>query len=353
MGAPVIHKQSVYLVLSNVLLVMLLALLAAGSTAHALTMMPPKDGEGIPPHWKVPVLPSFEKDEPGDSSGDMRIGEIAPLKGGPYAEVSLEFRHAVSLTDLRVSIDGREVNARRAGSGYSGSSASLKVLVFPGKPGRKTITVAGTVFREGRTMKATREFDWKGEPYIALADHFGNEELVLSPAKLRVIAANVGDVDLFFNGEKVHAEAFGNDAVLFTLQPAWVGGKNELRVSAKASGGAPISRVYTFIYADNGQIKQGDSMFLGVGDAGIRGKSGPWFELKIEGDAVSSAKRGEIRTVQSLTPDGWLTEAEKTAVQLTAVKPGTSIVRIMRHARFLPEPEVEREFVLQVIQAGK
>ena len=347
-----IHKQSVNSVLSTLLLVMILALLTTGSTAHALTIMPPKDGERIPPHWNVPVLPSFEKDEPVDSSEDMRIGEIVPMKGGLYAEVSLEFRHAVHLTGIRVSIDGREVNARRADSIYSGSGASLKVLVFPGKPGKKTITVAGTILREGRTVKATREFDWKGEPYVVLADHFGKEELVQSPAKLRVIAANAGDVGIFFNGEKVHAEVFGNDAVLYTVQPVWAAGKNELRIVAKTSGGITISRVYTFVYTDKGRLAQGDSMFVGL-DASIRGKSGPWFDLKIEGDSVSAAKRGERTIVRSLTPDGWLLEDEKTAVQLTAVKPGRSIVRIMRHARFLPEPEVEQEFVLQVIQPEK
>jgi hypothetical protein len=164
---------------------------------------------------------------------------------------------------------------------------------------------------------------------------------------------NVDDVKITFNGAEVRAESIGQEAKVYTFEPAWIAGKNLLRIDAQSHDGKPVSQSYSFMYAGNGMVRQGESMFLQYDDDGVKGKSGPWYDVKVKGDAVQAAERGRTVKNYMLTSDGWLFERGSRVLELKAVKPGPATVSIIRDARFLEAPELEREIVLKVIRVGE
>jgi len=89
-------------------------------------------------------------------------------------------------------------------------------------------------------------------------------------------------VKIAFNGGEVHADPFGLEAKLFSFQPVWAAGSNVPRVDVKSPEGEPVSKLYSFIYADSGTVKQGERMIIEYSYPG--GKSGPWFDVAIGGE---------------------------------------------------------------------
>jgi len=110
-----------------------------------------------------------------------------------------------------------------------------------------------------------------------------------------------------------------------------------------------VRQHYSFFFAENGIVRPGDKMFIRYEDEGVKGKSGPWFDVQVDGEAVRAAERDRTVKTCVLSDDGWRSERGSRILGLTAVAPGTATVRIVRNARFLESPGVEREIILRIV----
>ena len=138
---------------------------------------------------------------------------------------------------------------------------------------------------DGKEFEAKASLDWKPSLVVALVDHIGDSEFVLSREKIALVLANVDQPKIFFNGRPVRPEEFGNNARLFTFQPEWTAGRNRLTAEGKGPDGSPVSKSFTFVYLADGNLKQGETVLLQYGYPGSR--SGPFFNVSIKGDAAA------------------------------------------------------------------
>ncbi len=279
----------------------------------------------------------------------LRIKELRSLNDDLYAIVSVEYPKGWEAGEFQVLVDGKEVNARRRSGGFSEDRRMESLLFYPGKPGVKRVSVKAAV--EGRAAEVFGSLEWKPRPFAALMDYLGDRMLVTARVKLRVVTANTGDVTLLFNGEAMKPEVLGRDATLLSFVPPWRPGPNSLSVEGKGVDGTLVKRSYTFVYSE-GEIRLGESalMSLPVGREGS--KSGPFYSVTIEGDAIS--------TVRDLTVDayvmddgGWVGSEAKLVRELKAVKPGRASVKIFEKPHFLQPKALKEEYFITVLPAEK
>jgi len=370
-------------------MVALLMVLIAGAPLAALTMEPPK--KGLSPALVSIERMCFARPDPGpcndriekyyyDSQHDtckpffwsgcqgiipfenmnacnaacmeksLQISGVNPMKFPVYAEVTVTMPAAFRKSPVSLSVNGETVNYQNHPV-YSLVGAddypSSTLRFFPGSRGEKQVTVRAV--SDKRIIQSSVSFFWEGLPFVALVNHFGEGELVTAKETLSVVAVNAGDVKISFNGADVKGEVLGQEAKIFTFLPEWKAGKNELNIASRSSDGKPLQQRYSFVFAENGIVRQGDKMFIRYEDEGVKGKSGPWSDVQVHGEAVRAAERDRTVKTCVLSDEGWLSERGSRILELAAVAPGTATVRIVRNARFLESPEIEREIVLRVV----
>jgi len=279
----------------------------------------------------------------------LRIKELRSLNDDLYAIVSLEYPKEWQADEFHVLADGKEVNARRRSGGFSEDRRMESLLFFPDKPGVKRVSVKAAI--EGRALEASGLLEWNPRPFAALMDYLGDRMLVTARAKLRVVTANTGDVTLLFNGEAMTPEVLGRDAAQLSFDPPWRPGPNSLSVEGKGVDGTLVKRSYTFVYSE-GEIRLGESalMSLPVGREGS--KSGPFYSVSIEGDAIETVRD---LTVDSYVVDGagWVGRENRLVRELKAVKPGRASVKIFEKPHFLQPKVLKEEYVITVLPAEK
>lgn len=280
----------------------------------------------------------------------LRVVQRDTQKLPVYAEMTFEIPITFRNTEFAVSVDGKTVGFQQGPITYTNHTQSRTLSFFPGAPGEKQVTVIA--ISGDRIMHAKKRFYWQGLPFVALVNHFGDGELITKKTELSVVAFNTDDVRITFNGVAVNPDFLGQEAKIYTFQPLWTAGTNELAIHGKSSDGKPVSQRYSFLYAENGVVRQGEKMFIRYDDNSVKGKSGPWFDVRVEGDAVRAAKRGRTVKTCVLKDDGWLTGRDDRILELNAVAPGTATVFITRNARFLESPENVQEIVLKVLSSA-
>lgn len=280
----------------------------------------------------------------------LHLAGVKPMTFPVYAEVTVTMPAAFRKSPVSLSVNGETVNYQNHPV-YSLVGAddypSSTLRFFPGSRGVKQVTVSAV--SDKRTIQSSVSFFWEGLPFVAVVNHFGEEELVTAKKELSVVAVNTDAVRILFNGVEVTSDSLGREARIFTFQPEWKAGKNELTIDGRSSDGKPVRQHYSFFFAENGIVRPGDKMFIRYEDEGVKGKSGPWFDVQVDGEAVRAAERDRTVKTCVLSDDGWLSERGSRILGLTAVAPGTATVRIVRNARFLESPGVEREIVLRIV----
>jgi hypothetical protein len=279
----------------------------------------------------------------------LRIKELRSLNDDLYAVVYLEYPKGWEAGDFQVLVAGKEVNARRRSGGYSDDRRMESLLFFPGKPGVKRVSVKAAV--EGREAETSGSLEWKPRPFAVLLDYLGDGMLVTARVKLRVVTANTGEVTLLFNGKAMKPEVLGRDATLLSFDPPWRPGLNSLSVEGKGVDGTTVSRSYSFVYSE-GEIRLGEAalMSLNVGREGS--KSGPFYSVTIEGDAIATVKD---LTVDAYVMDdgGWVGSEARLVRELKAVKPGRASVKIFEKPHFLQTKSLKEEYFITVLPAEK
>lgn len=274
----------------------------------------------------------------------LRMIELKAQPGDVYATVSLEFPKGWKRPEFAVAVDGREVQARSGSGGFSTDRQMESLIFFPGRPGRKQVTVRATV--DGKQVEATGSLDWRPRALVALIGHTGDRELILAKEKIRLVTVNVDEVDIAFNGQRVQPEPFGGDAKLFSFQPEWVGGKNTLTVGGKAPDGTPVHQGYSFVYLGDGSLVEGETVVLEYGRESS--KSGPFFRVSVEGTSLVPVREGQTHCYL-LNSEGWIGGVTRLVQELKAERPGVSRVLLFEKPHFLMAEELKREIVITVL----
>lgn len=277
----------------------------------------------------------------------LRITELRSLHDDLYAVVSLEFPKRWNISGFRVLVDGKEVNARRQSGGYSSDRQMESLLFFPGRPGVKHISVLAEV--EGKTAETSGSLNWNPRPFVALLDYVGDRMIATGEKKIRLVTANTEDVAVKFNGELTKPQKMGVDAILLSIEPLWRPGLNTVSFEGKGVDGPPIRKSYTFVNLDGG-IRQRETVLLDFGCEGS--KSGPFFSISIEGEALSAGKDSTVDSYV-LDSEGWVGRETRLVRELKAVKAGTAKVKIFEKPHFLQQKRLKKEIVLTVLPDGK
>lgn len=277
----------------------------------------------------------------------LRIKELRSLNDDLYAVVSLEFPKKWNISGFRLLVDGKEVNARPQSGGYSSDRQMESLLFFPGRPGVKRISVSTEV--EGSTVEAIDSLNWNPRPFTALLDYVGDRMLVTGKKKVRFVTANTGDVTVKFNGKPAKTEKMGQDATFLSVEPVWRPGLNTLSLEGKGVDGVSIGKSYTFVNPERG-IRQGETVLLDFGFEGS--KSGPFYSVIIEGEALSAGKDFAIASYV-MNSEGWVGRETRLVRELKAVKPGQARLTIFEKPHFLQEKRLKEEMVITVLPAGK
>lgn len=274
----------------------------------------------------------------------VRISKIRTLEGGVYAAVDLEFPKAWKDPKFTMSVNGKQVNIRHSSGGFSTDRNTAGFLFFPGKGGKKNLTVRCVV--DGKRTEARSTFSWQPGAFLSLLQHKGDRELFFTKERLAVAAANVYDVNIVFNGRDVRPGKSGGDVSVFSFEPEWKQGRNTLAVSAKKQDGSIIAKNYTFFYlADGDSLAVGDTVLLQYGREGS--KSGPFYDLKFEGVSVKPLKEGIVDNY-TIDREGWLKKETRFTQEIKAERPGASKIQIFVKHHFLQNMELEKELVIVV-----
>ncbi|MCX5732742.1 MAG: BPTI/Kunitz domain-containing protein [candidate division NC10 bacterium] len=290
----------------------------------------------------VPFETMAECEQACLSPQTLRMQDLKPLRGDVYAEVLLEFPKTWKRPEFLVEVDGREVPARSRSGGFDSDRQMESLIFFPGRPGRKRVTV--TAATEGRRVETAGWLEWKPAPLVALIGHAGDRDLILEDITL--VLVNVEETTLTFNGTAVQPESFGEHAKLLRFAPNWVSGRNVLTMRGTGPDGTAVSGRYTFVYAGDGTLVEGETAALDYGTQGS--KSGPFFRVAVEGPAVVPARPAE-RESHVMSEDGWLGGETRLVQELKASAPGISTVRVFEKPHFLMPEALKREIVLRVI----
>ena len=274
----------------------------------------------------------------------LKIVSVKPMKGGIYAIVSVEFPKAWSDPALTVEVNGKPVRMRQAGGGFSEDRNMADLMFMPVRAARQSVAVKSMA--GGRKTEARAGFDWTPAPFVAVLGHPGNREMVAAREKLTIAAVNVTGVRVFFNGKEVHAKPSAGDIETLTFDPAWKKGRNVLTINADKWDGGMIAKNFTFFdLGEGGTLPPGQSVLVHLGREGT--KSGPFYDVKVEGDPVALAQGTTVRR-DIVDRDGWLVSETWVAAELRARKEGTAKVRVFVKAHFLQNMELEREFTITV-----
>jgi hypothetical protein len=288
---------------------------------------------------------------PAKAAGDgpvqaLTISKIEP-RDGVYLQVSLEFPKGWENPNFQVRVDGRDVNAKAFSGGFSEDRATASFLFFSGKPGTRKISVVATV--DGKSIEASRSFDWPGRPFAALLGYTTDRLLVRDKKTLGLVTANVEAVSIKINGGPVSPEVVGREAILSSIHPEWKPGLNTLTIEGRASDGTPVTRKFLFVYLADG-MRQGETAMLDYGMGGTR--SGPFFSVSVEGDVIALGKAATIDSY-TLDAEGWIGHERRLVRELKAVKVGQAKILIVEKPHFLQEKRLKEEIPIEVLPGGR
>ncbi len=276
----------------------------------------------------------------------LRIVSVEPLGEGPYAVVSLEYPKSwADNIKFTVETGGKTVRTRKISGGFSGEKNMADLIFVPRKSGNQNITVKAA--GEGKSALARSKFNWDQKPFIAIMDYTGDREILTgSDKRLTIAVANVWDVRISFNGKDVYGRLSGDDIRTLSFDPPWRQGKNVVTVSGNKFDGSIMARNFTLFYpGENGYIPSGETAVLYYGKEGS--KSGPFYDIKLEGDALVSLRSIKAHRV-TLDKDGWLASDTMLGKEFRAQKPGTATIKVFVKPHFLEQMKLDRELAIRV-----
>ena len=297
--------------------------------------------------WLHPIALALLLDAGSAAAADRpRIASVQPLADRPYLVVDVADPKSWADTAFTFEADGRVAPSQRLGGGFDPNSSSASYLVFPGATCRRLSARWG----DGPSQRtgATR-VSWKAPALAVLLDRLGDREALFVPGALEFQVFPPATVRFLQDGaelEPTAVDAAGPGRRL-RVTPRWRAGLNTVRMVVAGPAG-PAERTFTFVLLDDGGLAPGEAARLVYGEVGSR--SGPFFELAVEGDAVALERKG-FAAVLVADGDGWLREDQVLVADLRARAEGEAILRILEKAHFTEPSEPRAEHRILVAAA--
>jgi hypothetical protein len=282
-----------------------------------------------------------------DVSEGLRLGEIRPLAGTPYAIVAIEYPKSWSSPVFVIRANEKEVVSRRSGGGFTAKANSADYLVSFGEGELKNLSVLAAV--NGNHFEAKTSWLWNPPAIAMLLDHAGENEAFFEKTRLRFFVSQVNDVRIIFNGREMAVkpdDETGKGGSILNVAPEWIAGLNTIIVAGKTKDGKELKREYSFADLSGGRIMQGEEVNLTYGYRGSR--SGPFFSLDARGDAITLGEETE-KTIFTLDADGWLIRKDWLLKKIVGAKPGEARLQIHEKKHFTLPEELIKEYILRVI----
>ncbi len=248
---------------------------------------------------------------------------------------------------FQVRVDGQLAPFEQFGSGYAGDTAGADFWVYLGRPGRKKVEVS--LVRDGKTIRAERDFTAATQPTIRLLGHYSGE-CVFENEPLRFFTYSIKDAAVKVNGKEVKAEIQpipGFDGLsILTVPASLTPGKNSIEYAGIDSEGKLSPHTATLYYLADNKMKVGDRFLLTWGRVGSR--SGPFFRLTVDGDALVLGEKGPDVRILDQDRNGWISGTIAWSHPITAKKAGTGQLNLFETHRYLMPEKLEKAIEITV-----
>jgi hypothetical protein len=284
---------------------------------------------------------------PAVAASGPRIAEVRPASDLPYLIVEVEYPRGGAELRFTFEADGRPAPSRALSVGSEPTTLQATYLVYPGAACQQLVARWGEGAEE-RTAPAAPA--WAAPTSAVLLGRLGDREALLQPAELEFQVFPPAVASFLHDGAPLlprRVEA-GGPGQRLRISPPWHPGLNEIRMVVAGPAGTR-ERAFTFVLLEEGGLAPGDTARLVYGEVGS--KSGPFYRLTTEGEAVVVAGEGfgKLATVD----DGWIFDSQVLVAKLEAKKAGPSTLRIERKGSFLfGEYEPVGEHRIRVGAAG-
>ena len=235
---------------------------------------------------------------------------------------------------FKVTVDGHAAKYEAGGQSFGSGTAGTDFWVYLGTPGKKMVEV--TLVKDGKTIRAEKEFTVPSEPALRLLGHY-NGECLLQNEALQLVSYSVKDAAVKVNGKQVQPEIEplqGFEGIsTIAIPPSLAPGKNVVEFSGTDAEGKRISHAVELYFAADNKMKVGDRCLFTYG--GVRSKSGPSYCVNPDGNVLVSEGGNQWKTILIQKPDGWVHSNEEFGWPITAKKAGIGGLALFVKSNFV------------------
>jgi hypothetical protein len=284
---------------------------------------------------------------PAAAKDGPRIAGVRPVPELPYLIVDVEYQRDDAELSFTFEADGKLAPSRALGGGSEPTQFQATYLVYPG-PACQSLVARWGEGAEERTAPATPA--WKAPSMAVLLGRLGDREALFEAVDLEFQVFSPAAASFLQEGTPLVATRVeaGGPGERLRISPHWHPGLNEIRMAVTGPT-EKRERTFTFVLLGDGGLAPGNTARLVYGEVGS--KSGPFYRLAVEGDAVVVAGKelGKLLAADG----GWIFDSPVLVAKLEAKKAGQATLRIERKGSFLfGEYEPVGEHRIQVGAAG-
>lgn len=280
----------------------------------------------------------------------LEITEIRPLRIAPeppYVVLEVAYPRGFDQPEAAIRVNGQPGVFRPASGGYSQEAQYQSFHLYLGAPGPKEIQV--TLTSKGKTLTASRRFDFQSRGDILPLEHFSGEG-VFSPGPWRFYVYFLQDLRAWLNGREqpFSLTPLPNlpDIRILTVSPELNRGKNVLEIRGRNSQGEERHLTFAVVYLPERTARVGEVFWFPFGKMGS--KSGPFYQLQVEGNSLQSLSQ-EFKPCLLLKDSPWLGGENLLCQELKAVAPGEATLKIFEKPMFLLGYSLKETVTLRVI----
>ncbi|MCL6613490.1 MAG: hypothetical protein K6U03_02525 [Firmicutes bacterium] len=282
------------------------------------------------------------------AAGGLKVEEIIPLPTftePSYLFMELSYPQDWEKGSFRFFVDGRPAVFGDAGGGFGGGLNYAGFYLYVGEPGEKEIEIVFESPAATARTKTAVAFCSRGT--LLLLDHYDGEA-VFAEEPLRFLSCFFKECRVVVNGERQELQStpITEGVSVLSCSPRLKPGVNSIEYAGLDCEGEEHRWTTTLFWAKDGRVKVGDRFKFGYGYLGS--KSGPFFDLALEGTALVPLEEGGDSFFPTLDEGKWLRLRHTFFQSFSAKEKGTAIIKVFKKKHFLGGYELEREVVFTV-----
>ena len=248
---------------------------------------------------------------------------------------------------FQVMVDGHAAKYEAGGGSFGSGTAGAGFWVYLGTPGKKKVEV--TLVKDGKTIRAQKEFTVPQESALRLLGHYNGECLLQNEAR-KLLSYSVKDAAVKVNGKQVQSDLQplpGFDGIsTITIPPSLTPGKNVVEFSGMSPEGKHIFHTVAIYLAADNKMKAGDRCLFTYG--GVGSKSGPFYYVNPDGNVLALEGGNQWKTILIQKPDGWVHSDEVFGWPIAAKKAGVGGLALFVKSNFMLPEELDKKIQFTV-----